>query len=163
MRTLLKILAVVVVFFAAQGTLKLLSEALPGTPTSRLTAFMEEHNDSAQTLGHSLDSDVGRRLLSAHSLWIVLGTIPIASLLAAVVARLIRVPPGVGIIVIAVLVAARVGLMCLTSRVYQDLMCIVLGRGSDAGAPMWGSSAALALSVSLAGLILLPRRKRNAA
>lgn len=86
MKSLFQVIVLVVVFVISSGAAQYIGEIIPGTPTQRLDTFLE-NSSGGVTMLDKLDSEIGRRLATAHCNWILLVYWPIACVVTSVLAR----------------------------------------------------------------------------
>ena len=159
MRLLGIIVLIVAVFIVVLGLAEQVAAWIPGTPTHKLAAMLITTTE-ADALMTALSSKAGRGLLTGHSRAILYVYLPLASLVASIVARALHVTAGLAIITVGLLVAVRIGAMAALSCIFAPITDICGKRIDSAGAAPLEAIIAFILSICLAivTLCIVPKK-----
>ena len=137
MKSLFQVIVLIIVFVISSGAAQYIGEMIPGTPTQRLDTFLE-NSCGGVTMLDKLDSEIGRRLVMAHSNWILLVYWPIACVVTSVLARVLRVPVTLVLGVIALLLIIQLLLMGMNALYFEEFSSAV-GRSISSVRFPWGT------------------------
>ena len=154
MRTLIRMVILVIVFVGTCSIAEEIAGIFPGTPTKQLNSLLADSSGNACQLADKLDSPGGRAVLAGHSRWIVLIFLPLASGAVALTGRLLKYPLAFCLGVIVFLVAAQMLLMVAASPALPQLTGLLGNPVSGVGATRADFGIGLALSIVVSGVIL---------
>lgn len=158
MKSLFQVIVLVVVFVISSGVAQYIGEIIPGTPTQRLDTFLENSSGGVEMLD-KLDSEIGRRLVTANSNWILLVYWPIACIVTSVLARVLRTPVALVIGGIALLLIIQLLLMEMNARYFGEFSSAV-GRSISGVGFSWGTIvSSFIFCLALSAVITLYRRR----
>ena len=165
-KTILHIVVIVLVFVVAEEATSRVSTLIPHTPSAKMEHLLEgTSEDGVANVAEQLSAPEAQRIMTAHSNWILLVILPIASLIAAIASRALQVRAPVAFIATAALVLVRIVLMSISTRAFMDVSAIFGVPPTSAGSPAYVALISLILCLSAVVLVVryrFPDRNRNA-